>query len=297
MKLLSYERRDGTTGVGAVTADGTGVIDLGERMRLGDTGLRELLERPDGIEQARDIVAAEEGRAAPGDEPLAGLLYDIPVRQPEKILCIGVNYAERNEEYKDGSAAPAYPSVFPRFARSFVGHERPLLRPPESTQLDYEGEIALVIGRRGRRIPEADALGYIAGLTCLNEGTVRDWVRHGKFNVTQGKNWDASGAIGPWIVTRDELPDLGALTVTTRVNGEIRQHDTTARLMFPFARLISYLSTWTTLMPGDIIATGTPTGAGVRMDPPRFLAPGDIVEVAVSGVGVLRNPVADEQRA
>ncbi len=297
MKLLSFERSDGTHGVGALTADGAGVIDLGERMRLGEGGLRELLERPDGLERAGELVASAQGEASAGDEPLAGLRFDPPVRQPEKILCIGVNYAERNEEYKDGSAAPAYPSVFPRFARSFVGHERPLQRPPESSQLDYEGEIAIVIGRRGRRIPEAEALAHIAGLTCLNEGTIRDWVRHGKFNVTQGKNWDASGAIGPWIVTRDELPALRALTVTTRVNGETRQHDSTARLMFPFARLISYLSTWTTLMPGDVIATGTPTGAGVRMDPPRFLAAGDVVEVEVSGVGVLRNPVVDEQAA
>jgi 5-carboxymethyl-2-hydroxymuconate isomerase len=161
-------------------------------------------------------------------------------------------------------------------------------------QLDYEGEIAIVIGKAGRRIAPADALSHIAGLTCLNEGTIRDWVRHGKFNVTQGKNWDASGAIGPWLVTADEFDDMGALTVTTRVNGERRQHDTTARLMFPFARLISYLSTWTTLVPGDVIATGTPTGAGVRFDPPKFLAAGDVVEVEVGGVGVLRNVVADE---
>ena len=130
MKLVSFERPDGTHGVGALTSDGAGVIDLGERMRLGEGGLRELFERPDGIDRARELVDRVQGEAAAGDEPLAGMRFDIPVRQPEKILCIGVNYAERNEEYKDGSAAPAYPSVFPRFARSFVGHERPLLRPP-----------------------------------------------------------------------------------------------------------------------------------------------------------------------
>jgi 5-carboxymethyl-2-hydroxymuconate isomerase len=164
-------------------------------------------------------------------------------------------------------------------------------------QLDYEGEIAIVIGKSGRRIAQADALSHIAGLTCLNEGTIRDWVRHGKFNVTQGKNWDASGAIGPWLVTADEFADMDSLTVTTRVNGEVRQHDTTARLMFPFSRLIHYVSTWTTLVPGDVIATGTPTGAGVRFDPPRFLARGDVVQVEVSGVGVLENRVADEAHA
>jgi 5-carboxymethyl-2-hydroxymuconate isomerase len=295
MKLISFERRNGGHGVGALAGNGQGVIDLGRRMELGQAGLRGLLENPDGIARARALVEQVDGKAATaGDEALADLRFDIPVPAPEKILCIGVNYAERNEEYKDGSAAPAYPSVFPRFARSFVGHGRPLQRPPESVQLDYEGEIAIVIGKRGRRIAEADALSHIAGLTCLNEGTIRDWVRHGKFNVTQGKNWDGSGAIGPWLVTRDEIGDMRALTVTTRVNGETRQHDTTARLMFPFERLVSYLSTWTTLVPGDVIATGTPTGAGVRMDPPRFLAAGDVVEVEASGVGVLRNPVADE---
>jgi len=128
----------------------------------------------------------------------------------------------------------------------------------------------------------------------MNEGTLRDWTRHGSFNVTQGKNFDNSGAIGPWLVTRDEAPDFGALTVTTRVNGEVRQHDTTAHLVFSFAALIAYISTWTALVPGDVIATGTPIGAGARFKPPKWLRPGDVVEVEVSGVGTLSNPVADE---
>ena len=187
--------------------------------------------------------------------------------------------------------------MFPRFPESFVGHGQPLLRPPESEQLDYEGEIALVIGKAGRRIAAADAWSHVAGLTCLNEGTIRDWLRHGKFNVTQGKNWDASGSMGPWLVTADEFDPRAPLTVTTRVNGEIRQHDTTANLMFPFDELIRYISTWTTLQPGDVISTGTPIGAGVRFTPPRFLKPGDVVEVEVSGIGTLSNPVADEAAA
>ena len=296
MKLISFERSGGEHGFGVLAGDGPGVIDLGARLGVGVTDLRQLLA--DGrLDQARELaqqVAARAPGDAAGDLPLDELRFDCPIRQPEKILCIGVNYAERNEEYRDGTAAPSYPSVFPRFARSFVGHERAIRRPPESSQLDYEGEIAIVIGKAGRRIPRAQALSHIAGLTCLNEGTIRDWVRHGKFNVTQGKNWDGSGAIGPWLVTADEIGDMAALTVTTRVNGETRQHDSTARLMFPFDALISYLSTWTTLVPGDVIATGTPTGAGARFDPPRYLVAGDVVEVEVGGLGLLRNRVEDE---
>jgi 5-carboxymethyl-2-hydroxymuconate isomerase len=297
VKLISFECGDGRHGFGVLTANGDGVIDLAGRLGQGVTDLRQLLESG-GLDRSRELVQRLLGNspaATAGDLALDELQFDCPIRQPEKILCIGVNYAERNEEYKDGTAAPSYPSVFPRFARSFVGHGRAIRRPPESTQLDYEGEIAIVIGKGGRRIPRSQALSHIAGLTCLNEGTIRDWVRHGKFNVTQGKNWDGSGAIGPWLATADEFADMGALTVTTRVNGETRQHDTTARLMFPFDALISYLSTWTTLVAGDVIATGTPTGAGVRFDPPKFLAAGDTVEVEVGGVGVLRNRVEDER--
>ncbi len=294
MKLISFEQGNGEHGFGAIADNHTGIIDLGGRLGHGD--LRSLLEAGE-LDRARTTVqelADRTATATTGDIALADVKFDLPIRQPEKIIGIGVNYADRNEEYKDGSVAPPYPSVFLRFPRSFVGHGRALHRPPESRQLDYEGEIAIVIGKAGRRIAEADALSHIAGLTCLNEGTIRDWVRHGKFNVTQGKNWDASGAIGPWMVTSDAVGDMTTLMVTTRVNGEVRQQDTTARLMFPFSRLINYVSTWTTLVPGDIIATGTPTGAGIRFDPPRFLAPGDVVEVEVGGIGVLSNIVADE---
>ena len=283
MKLVSFEVGSGAR-YGAVKGDG--VVDLTSASPW--PTLRQALAA-DGLATLASIVKDEQP-----DHALASLKYLIPVPDAEKILCIGVNYGNRNAEYKDGSDLPKWPSVFPRFARSFVGHGRKLQRPPESKQLDYEGEIAIVIGKGGRRIPEAAALAHIAGLTCCNEGTIRDWTRHGKFNVTQGKNWDASGSIGPWIATADEFDRYDALTVTTRVNGEVRQHDTTGRLMFPFAFLIHYVSTWTTLEPGDIISTGTPTGAGARFDPPRFLVPGDVVEVEASGVGTLRNVVADE---
>ena len=292
MKLISY-LHDGASHWGCVIDNGTGdgVVDLGRR--LPDfASVAALLEGGDAaLAQAR---AAAEG-AAP-DHALADVRVETPIARPRRIFCIGVNYAHRNAEYKDGSDLPKYPSIFMRVAESFVGHGEALLQPLESTQLDYEGEIAIVIGRRARRVKGDDALACIAGLTCMNEGTIRDWVHHAKFNVTQGKNWNASGAIGPWIVTADEFPDgYGALRVQTRVNGEPRQDDTTANLMFDFAYLVGYLSTFTTLEPGDIIATGTPIGAGIRFDPPKFLQPGDVVEVEVSGVGVLRNVVKAEE--
>ena len=184
--------------------------------------------------------------------------------------------------------------MFFRVPGSFVGHNVPIIRPPESEQLDYEGEIAIVIGEGGRRIPRATAENHIAALTCLNEGTIRDWLRHGKYNVTQGKNFDCTGSIGPWMVTADEFSGYGDMTVEARVNGEVRQKDTTANLMFDFAYLVSYVSTIMTLKRGDIISTGTPIGAGARFDQPIWLKPGDVVEVEAPGIGVLRNEVIDE---
>ncbi len=294
MKLISY-LHGGASHWGCVIgdSDSQGVVDLGRRLPAFAT-LSALLAGGDAaLAQAR---AAAEGATA--DHALAEVRFALPIVQPRRVFCIGVNYAHRNAEYKDGSDLPKYPSIFMRVAESFVGHGEALQQPLESTQLDYEGEIAIVIGRRARRVQGDEALACIAGLTCMNEGTIRDWVHHAKFNVTQGKNFNASGAIGPWIVTADEFPQgFGALRVRTRVNGEPRQDDTTANLMFDFAYLVHYLSTFTTLEPGDIIATGTPTGAGIRFDPPRFLQPGDVVEVEVSGVGVLRNVVQAEGSA
>jgi len=237
------------------------------------------------------VLKAAKGRAASHTD----FAYDIPVPDPEKIICVGVNFPDRNAEYKDGQDAPPNMSLFPRFPRSFTGHGQPLIRPPESPQLDYEGEIAVIIGKGGRRIPEAQALSHIAALTLCNEGTIRDWVRHAKFNVTQGKNWDRSGAIGPWAVPYTDPAQIVDVELTTRVNGEVRQHDRTGRMLFPVARQIAYISTFTTLVPGDIIVTGTPTGAGARFDPPIWLKPGDSIEIEVPGIGILRNGVADEE--
>ena len=220
--------------------------------------------------------------------------YEMVLPNAQRILCVGVNFPDRNAEYKDGTELPKYMSLFPRFASGFTGHNRPLIRPPENHTLDYEGEVAIVIGKAGRRITQADAYEHIAALTICNEGTIRDWVRHAKFNVTQGKNWDCSGAMGPWLVPFTHASQLDDARIITRVNGEVRQDDTLNRMMFPIRREIEYISTFMTLQPGDIIVTGTPTGAGARFDPPRYLVPGDSIEVEVNGVGTLRNSVEDE---
>lgn len=213
--------------------------------------------------------------------------------EPRKIICVGVNYQDRNEEYRDGSELPKYPSLFFRSPTSFAANEQPLVRPKESEQLDYEGELVIVIGKGGRRIPKEEASSHIAALTLMNEGTIRDWVRHAKFNVTQGKNFDRSGAIGPWLVTADEIVDFDDLKLETRVNGDVRQQDNTANLIFSFDVLIGYVSSFMTLEPGDIISSGTPPGAGARFDPPIYLKPGDIVEVSSPSIGTLRNGIID----
>ena len=284
MRLLSYSHHGRAT-FGAVVDDG--VIDLGHRL----DGVRDLsdLLRQERVDDAR---AAIEGTAP--DVALADIVYERTLPSPGKIFCIGVNYGGRNAEYRDGQDAPDKPSVFVRFPASFTGHQHDLVRPPESDQLDYEGEIVAVIGHGGRRIPRARAREHIAGLTLGNEGTIRDWVRHAKFNVTQGKNWDSSGAIGPWMVTLDEIGEFDDLHLTTHVNGELRQDDTPATMAYPIEFQVEYLSTFCTLEPGDIVFTGTPTGAGARFDPPRFLVPGDVVEVSVPELGTLRNGVRDE---
>lgn len=288
MRLISFKTGEHTSW-GAVQGDG--VIDLGQRLK------------PSEGQSLQHVIAAgrlaETAKAAQGldaDHALADIEYLPPIAQPEKIACIGVNYANRNAEYKDGSEAPKFPSVFMRAPDSLTGHGQPLWRPPESAQLDYEGEIVVVIGKAGRRISEEQAFDYIAGLSVANEGTLRDWVRHAKFNVTQGKNFVNSGSIGPWLVTADEFTAEGLtdMRVSTHVNGEKRQDDTTANMMFPIAYIISYLSQFYQLKPGDVILTGTPNGAGARFDPPKYLVPGDVVEVSVDGVGTLSNTIIDE---
>jgi 2-keto-4-pentenoate hydratase/2-oxohepta-3-ene-1,7-dioic acid hydratase in catechol pathway len=265
-----------------------GMIDLWPRFRDRWASLQAVVEQGD-LQEFADL----------GDKyPVTYYENEItllkPLASPEKIICVGVNYPDRNEEYKDGQEAPRFPSLFPRFARSFVAHGQPLVRPTVSEQLDYEGEVVIVIGKGGRHIPEADALNHIAALSICNEGTIRDWVRHAKFNVTQGKNFEASAAMGPWLIPFTDEAQIADIRLTTRVNGEVRQDDRTSRMIFSFRRLINYISTFTTLVAGDVIVTGTPTGAGARLDPPVWLKPGDVVEVEAEGIGILRNSVVDE---
>ncbi|CAH1687596.1 2-keto-4-pentenoate hydratase/2-oxohepta-3-ene-1,7-dioic acid hydratase in catechol pathway [Hyphomicrobiales bacterium] len=264
-----------------------GIADLGARTSF--SSMRALIGAPDGL-QAAQRVAAE----APVDFAKNEIRYRIPVPDADKIICIGVNYPDRNAEYKDGSEAPKYPSMFLRTRGSFTGHGEPLMLPPESPQFDYEGEIVVVIGKAGRRIARETALSHIFGVSICNEGSVRDWMRHAKFNVTQGKNFEKSGSIGPWIVPVGDAGELKELRVSSWVNDELRQDDVAGRMLFPLDYLISYISAFTALLPGDIIVTGTPTGSGARFDPPRYLVDGDAVRVSVSGIGTLENRVQRE---
>ena len=286
MRLVSY-LVEGEPSYGAVVD--SGVVDLTKRIGRDFSDMKALIAA-NALDDAREAVAGQKPDYALKD--LDGLP---PVLAPEKLWCIGVNYAERNAEYKDNSDLPKYPSLFVRNASSMVGSGQPIEKPKVSEQLDYEGELVIVIGKGGRHISREQAWSHIFGMTLCNEGTVRDWLHHGKFNVTQGKNFDRSGSIGPWIVTSDECNPRGPHDIVTRVNGEVRQSDSTERLMFPFDFLIAYLSTFATLKPGDMIATGTPTGAGARFTPPRWLKPGDVVEVESKSIGILRNTVAEEQ--
>ena len=248
------------------------------------------------LSDAANAGALAELYAADGASvALADVTLTAPLPSPGKIICVGVNFPDRNAEYKDGQSAPANPSLFIRFPGSFVGHGDNLRRPPESKQLDYEGEIAIVIGTGGRRIEAANAWEHIAAVTLCNEGTIRDWVRHAKFNVTQGKNFEKSAAMGPGLLAFTGPDMLADIELTTRVNGEIRQQDRTSRMIFSFTDIIAYVSTFTPLKPGDVLVCGTPTGAGARFDPPKWLKPGDIVEISADGLGTLSNGVRDEE--
>ncbi|HEY7379136.1 MAG TPA: fumarylacetoacetate hydrolase family protein [Steroidobacteraceae bacterium] len=285
MKLLNF-RIGGRDSFGALAAGG--VVDLRER-KVGASDVISFV-REGQLEAARAILVS----ATRADYSLDEVQFLSPAGRCVRYFCIGVNYPERNEEYQDGSERPRYPSLFMRSHTSFSAHAQPIVRPRESEQLDYEGEIAVIIGRGGRRVPQDQAMQHVFGYTCANEGSVRDWLRHSKFNVTQGKNFDRSGALGPCLVTADEVGGA-PLRIVTRVNGETRQDDTSDRMLFPIPYLIHYLSTFCTLEKGDVILTGTPSGAGARLDPPRYLRPGDEVEVDIARVGTLRNPVvADE---
>jgi len=281
MRLACFEHR-GRTGLAAVVADE--IVDL--------TGIDGGWTLRDAITGCRNPVLPREARKIPVDK--VRLLP--PLISEGRNFWVGANYRTLRNIHDGTTPGGNHPSLFQRTAQSLVGHGGSIERPRTSRQLDYEGEIVIVIGKGGRHIAEADALDHIAGLTIANDGSVRDYMDHGR-NVTAGKNFDASGAIGPWIVTCDELDPRRDLTIETRVNGELRQSDNTANLRFSFAQLIAYISSFTCLLPGDMIATGSPQGAGggpFGATPPRWLEPGDLIEIQVTGIGTLRNHVVVE---
>ncbi|MBU8541199.1 fumarylacetoacetate hydrolase family protein [Falsiroseomonas tokyonensis] len=250
-------------------------------------------DMPALLAKGADYLASLAARAKDAPRrPLAGLTLLPPVPVPGKMICIGLNYALHAKE--GGNPIPDYPAVFMRGATSLVAHDQPMLRPRASQKLDWEAELAIVIGRRARHVREADALSVIAGYACFNEGSVRDFQRKST-QWTVGKNFDRTGAFGPEIVTADEVsPGADNLRIMTRLNGEVMQDSTTGDMIFKVPKLIAILSEVMTLEPGDVIATGTPSGVGYARKPPRFLAPGDVVEVEIESLGVLRNTIEDE---
>lgn len=278
MKLLSFQRPDGSAACGKILGDG--VADL--TARLGVASLRALLA-------AGRLPEAE--AVTDTDLPLAGLRFLPVIPDPAKIVCVGLNY--RDHVAETGRSVTEKPALFARFAESQVGHEQPLIRPKASERLDYEGELAVIIGTAGRHITRARALAHVAGYACYNEGSVRDWQLHTS-QYLPGKTFAGTGGFGPWMVTADEIPDPSALTLETRLNGQVVQHTTTDRMITDIPGIIEYLSTVLPLAPGDVIVTGTPGGVGAKRNPPLWMKAGDVAEVEISGIGTLRNRVEDE---
>ncbi|VVE29405.1 Ureidoglycolate lyase [Pandoraea cepalis] len=282
MKLVSFSTSQGPS-FGVVRDDV--IFDLGKRLDGRFADLKALI----AADAFREAAQAIEGAQA--DYALADVTLLPVIPNPEQIFCVGLNYAEHvKETHREVTEQPV---IFMRLPASQVGHAQPMLRPPESQQFDYEGEIAVIIGHGGRRIAEADAWQHIAGYACYNDGSVRDWQRH----TTQwgpGKNFYRTGAFGPWMVTRDEIAPNALMTLVTRLNGQEVQRATTEMLIHGIAKQIAYLSTFTPLFAGDVIVTGTPGGVGAKRNPPLFMKPGDVVEVEVDRIGVLRNSIADE---
>ena len=282
MKLVSYER-DGRPGFGAVVRGGIADIGAASHGRFGT--LKAALEA-DALSNVATLVA---GRAP--DFPMADVTLLPVIPDPGKIWCCGLNYGDHvRETNREVTEKPVF---FLRVADSQVGHEQAIPCPPESTMLDYEGEIAVIIGKGGRRIAESDAWSHIAGYACYNDATLRDWQKHTQ-QWAPGKNFWRTGGFGPWMVTADEIPSGTVMTLTTRLNGREMQRATTAMMLHGISRQISYLSTVAPLQPGDVIVTGTPGGVGARRDPPVWMKAGDVIEVEVDRIGVLRNPVVAE---
>jgi 2-keto-4-pentenoate hydratase/2-oxohepta-3-ene-1,7-dioic acid hydratase in catechol pathway len=277
MKLLSFTA-DGKEWFGAVSGDG--VVTLNDR--VGQSNLRAALA-------AGAMPAMQAAAEAKPDRRLAEIKFLPVIPQPRKILCAGVNY--RAHAVETGRALPKQPSMFIRFADTLVGHDGTMIRPKVSDHFDFEGELAVIIGKGGRHIAAERALDHIAGYTCFVDGSVRDYQA---FSVTSGKNFPGTGPLGPWLVTTDDIPDPSRLTLTTRLNGTQVQHATTDQLIYSIPQIIAFCSDFTALQPGDVIATGTPEGVGHGRKPPLWMKPGDALEVEISGIGTLRTHIVDE---
>lgn len=282
MKLVTFRPPAGNTSYG-IAREG-GVVDAGRRIGVSWPTLRALLEagRLDALQPLADTAP---------DHDLASLSLLPPLPEPTKLIMIGLNYRAHQKEL--GLPEPQNPVVIARFANSQVGHEHALVRPAVSDQFDYEGELAVVIGRPARAVDAAEALSVVAGYACYMDGTIRDFQKHSS-QVTPAKSFPGTGAFGPWIVTADEIPDPGALDLVTRLNGEVVQRTSTSDMIWTVQQLVAYLSVFLALQPGDVICTGTTSGVGAMRKPPRWMRPGDRIEVEISGIGTLANPVVGE---
>ena len=282
MKLVTYRHNDDNR-FGVVKGDG--IVELSRRLSGRYADLKALIGG-DALAEAARIADK-----AAADVALKSVELLPPIPNPDKVICVGINYEEHRVE--TGREKQGYPVLFPRFANTMVGHRRAMVKPKASERFDYEGEIVAVIGRPGRHISKADSLKHIIGWTCFNDGSVRDWQRH-TAQFTPGKNFIGSGGCGPWLITADEVPDYRKMTLMTRLNGQEVQKAGADQMTFDVPSLIEYISTFTELVAGDLIVTGTPGGVGDRRNPPLYMKPGDVCEVEVTGIGTLVNPIVDE---
>jgi len=280
MKLCSFTK-DGHASWGLVID--TGIVDLGKRGLA--TDLRAFLAKG-------DLAPAQALTSERSDYHYDAVRHDPVIPNPDKIICVGLNYHAHVQE--TGREETANPVLFARYAGSQIGHGQPLVKPLESDEFDYEGELAVIIGKEGRRIPEGDALSYVAGYACYNDGSIRDWQKH-THQFMPGKTFAGTGGFGPWMVTADEISDPTRLHLQTRLNGKVVQDTDVSLLITSIPRLIAYCSTILPLLPGDVIVSGTPGGVGARRTPPLWMRDGDVCEVEISEIGVLRNAVKDEK--
>jgi 2-keto-4-pentenoate hydratase/2-oxohepta-3-ene-1,7-dioic acid hydratase in catechol pathway len=280
MKLASFKTAQGPS-YGIVT--GQGIVDLKRYLGNQYPDLRALIAN-NAFPQAAQYLGA------PPDYQASDVAWLPVIPNPDKIVCVGLNYQEHVVE--TGRDNTEQPAIFLRLAESQVGHKQPLIRPRESKNLDYEAEIAVIVAKEGRRIAQKDAWSHIAGYSCYNDGSVRDWQRH-TIQWTAGKNFAQTGGFGPWMVTADDIPPGTTMTLSCRLNGERMQHASTEQMIFKIPKIIEYVSTWTTLLPGDVLVTGTPGGVGARRNPPVWMQPGDKVEIEIDKVGILENSIAD----